>query len=47
LSTHTPIHPRPLKPRHVLFYSALIAFLVWVGLLAWLYLTQVAIKHGA
>jgi hypothetical protein len=41
----TPL-PRPnLKPRLGLFIAALVAFAIWVSFLAWVWVSQVVMKH--
>ena len=39
--------PKPdLKPRRGLLWTALAFFAAWVGLLTWIYVTQVWSKHA-
>ena len=41
-----PALPRPnLKPRPKLLIALVIAFAIWVGLLTWIYVTQIVLKH--
>ncbi|MGN6627850.1 MAG: hypothetical protein ACTHLN_14625 [Tepidisphaeraceae bacterium] len=34
-----------LKPRRLAFWLLLSVFVIWVGFLAWIYLSQVYFKH--
>jgi len=41
-----PALPRPnLKPQPKLLIALLILFAIWVGLLTWIYVTQIWMKH--